>query len=236
MRSSIVKRYAVSIVTVLLAAGWIFLVVDVSPGHKELKAYLVARLTEVKPEQALYSAQAVTPDTPIYILGGSQDSLKLRFETVAELCSKKPCGRVLLASQPGITGYDLTLKRNLTNDEWAAKQLSSLGIRNDRVEFVRFEKGRFGTMSEAKGLADLAASRGYKGIVLVTSQCHTKRTWLTFSRIFNGRRIGMSIFAAKDPKELDSLVFEYLKLSIYKNIILPNYTKTSTSVRLAGRP
>ncbi len=209
----------------LLSALGLFLSVQSVPGHSELKAYLIKQLTEVNTVPDKPQEGPSQSGTVIYVLGGSEKSLKKRLEAAAELYHQGLSNRILLFSEPGITEYDPSLGRNLTNDEWSLKQLAGHRVKRKDVEPVSFKKYVFGTFTEAKGLSEISAVRGYKHVILVTSQCHTKRTWVTFSKMFQNRNIALSIYAANDPYRLRSLLYEYLKLVLYKNIVLPYYTE-----------
>lgn len=223
------------IVLVLCTSAGLFLA-DIIPGRSELKASLAAILTEAPAVKEKAQKEIISSDMVIYVLGGSHKNMEERFKAVAMLCNKGSCSRILLFSEPGITKYDPSLGRNPTNDEWAIKELTGLGVKREILEPVAFKNGLFGTLTEAAGLADIAAQRNYKHVILVTSQYHTKRTWITFSRIFEKQNIALSIYAANDSDRLRSLLYEYVKLVLYKDIILPNFTKrnsttTSNAVR-----
>lgn len=220
-------RFCLSVLVLCTSAGLFW---TVAPGHKELKIYIASQLTQVTFDSEHDEKEPISSDAVIYVLGGTQKSLEEKFKIVAKLCNKNPCRKILLFSAPGITVYDPSLGRNLTNDEWAIKHLIGLGAKRERLEQLSFKKGLFGTLTEAEGLADIATQRNYKRIILVTSQYHTKRTWITFSRIFENRNIALSIYAANDPVRLRSLLYEYLKLVLYKNIVLPYYTEQKPSV------
>ncbi len=206
-------------------AYWSFFSAESIPLHNELKAYLIKQLTRVNTLPDNVHEGPTNSDTVIYVLGGSQKSLKMRLKTAADLYQQGFSNRILLLSEPGITEYDLSLGRNLTNDEWSLKQLAGHSVKRKDIELVSFKKEFFGTLREAKGLSEISALRGYKHVILVTSQYHTKRTWITFARMFKNRNITLSIYAADDPVRLRSLLYEYLKFVLYKNIFLPFYTE-----------
>jgi hypothetical protein len=211
-------------VLILFTVEWLF-ITDIIPGRRELKSSLTAILTEVAAGQRIAQKETISSDAVLYVLGGSQKSLEEKFKAVAGLCSKGSCNRILLFCEPGLMQYDSSLGRNPTTDEWAIKQLTEMGVKREILEPLSFKKGTFGTLTEAKGLADVAAQRNYKHIILVTSQYHTKRTWITFSRMFENHNIALSIYAANDTDKLRSLLYEYLKLLLYKDIVLPYYTE-----------
>ena len=220
------KRIAVAgalTVLVFLSALWLFLAVDSCPGHRALRASLTALLTEISPGTEDSLEEPLSSETVVYVLGGSHKDLEQRFKTAAALCRQGPCGRIVLFSAPGAAEYEPALGRNLTNDEWQIKKLTGLGVPREVLDPVSFKKGIFGTFTEATGLSALAAQRGYKRILLVTSQFHTRRTWITFSKTFAKRNIAISIQAAHDSVTLGELLSEYLKYLIYKDILLPTY-------------
>jgi hypothetical protein len=155
----------------------------------------------------------------VYILGGNQDSLREKFATVSELHFADRAGKILVLSRPGITEYDRQLRRNLTNDEWALQELAKRGIVTQQVELVPLEEEFFGTLTEAGGISRLARERGYRRLILITSRYHTARTWLAFSKYIQDDSM-LAIYAAHDDSSLAGLVAEYIKLLIYKHIVL----------------
>lgn len=209
----------------MLIGGRVVFICCRDPGQKEFKVHLTKQLTRVEPLRQTSHKGSSRSNSVIYVLGGSQKSLKARFETAARLAHQGLSKRILILSEPGITEYDPLLGRNLTNDEWAVKQLTGLGIKKGDIELVTPKKGFFGTLSEARDISEIASKRDYKRLILVTSQYHTKRTSITFSKVFENRNISIAIYAANDPVLLRGLLYEYLKLVLYKNIVLPYYAE-----------
>ncbi len=208
----------------LLIVLAIFLTVESVPGHEEFKDYLIDRLTRSQPLPIIagkYKGKAINI---VYILGGSQNSLINKYQTTAELYHRGLCKKILLLSNPGVTEFDSSLGRNLTNDEWAIKKLVALDVQKADIEPVAVKRGFFGTITEAKGISEIAIKRGYNRIILVTSRYHTARTWITFSKIFEHRNITAYIYAADEHVSLCSLLYEYFKLVLYQSLILPLYT------------
>lgn len=214
--------FVIGFLVCFLAAG-LFLSVAGIPGHKEFKTYLTKQVTRVKPLQNRLHKVSSRSNSVIYVLGGSQDSLISKFGTAAALYHHGLCKKILFLSNPGITEYDPLLGRNLTNDEWAVKRLVAFGVNREDIEPVLFNKGFFGTITEARGVSGIAVKRGYQQVILITSQYHTRRTLITFSKMLQNRNIEISLYAANEPARLQSLLYEYLKLVLYKNIVLPCY-------------
>ncbi len=211
-------------VLAMLSVSCLFLLIENIPGHKELDHFLMKRLIRNQP--AIVASRTLTSrsDNVAYVLGGSQHSLVARFQTIAALYHHGLCDKILILSNPGITEYEPLLDRNLTNDEWAVNKLVTLGVKKVDIEPVPFRKGFWGTLSEAEGVADLAASRDYRHIILITSQYHTARTWLTFSRAMERQNTTLFIYGSNDDIELPGHFIEYLKLLLYRNFVIPLYS------------
>ncbi len=186
------------------------------------------RLTKIEPLTENSYNSTLKSRNILYVLGGTQKSLKKKFKTAAELYNRGLCKKILILSAPGIIEYDPRLGRKLTNDEWAINKLVELGVRKEDIEPVSLEKGFFGTFTEAKGISALVLKRGYKHLILVTSPYHTMRTWVTFSKFLKDRGITLYIYASNtlyiyasnDNIGLHNLLLEYFKLLLYKNFVL----------------
>ena len=99
------------------------------------------RLVKEEHLSANYNDPHSKPNNLIYVLGGNQNSLNHRFKTAANLYHKGATGKILILSRQGITEYDLLLKRNLTNNEWAISKLIELGVEKEDIEAVQIEEG-----------------------------------------------------------------------------------------------
>jgi len=201
--------------TVLLVSG------ERVPGQGVLKRALLARLAAVDPAGDASPAAASREDTLLYVLGGSRRSLEYKFNKAAELYRQNRCATIVLYSEPGITDYDPALKRNLTNDEWAVRSFVERGVPATAVEPTVKGGWYLGTYVEAKKVSTIARNRGYRHLIVVTSSYHAGRTLMTFAKIMEAQGITISIASADEPVALHGLAYEYLKLMIYKYIILP---------------
>lgn len=156
----------------------------------------------------------------IYVLSGSQRSLEDRFKTAADLHHQGMAFKILILSRSGMTEYSPRIGRNLTNDEWATEKLVSLGVPKEDIELVKIKNGFFGTFSEAEGISNIALNRGYKTLILVSSQYHTMRVWESFSEFAKNKKLDLFIYASIDHSSGYSLLEEYLKLKFYKAFLL----------------
>ena len=156
----------------------------------------------------------------IYVLGGTQGSLKFKFNRVATLYHDGICKRILILSRSGITEYSGMLGRNLTNDEWVIQRLNELDIPTNSVELISIESGFFGTFREAKGISRLIKKRGYKNMVLISSPYHTHRVRISFENFLKDYPITVYIQSSDVRATLRQLLVEFIKLKIYQYFLL----------------
>ncbi len=197
----------------LLTALALYLKSDISePFRERAFSVLQARLShaDALPEHTACDA--------LYILGGSQTSLLPKFRLAARLYQDGSCRTILTLSRPGITAYSFELERNLTNDEWTMKQLSQHGVPAADIEALTFEQEAFGTLTEAKGLANVAKQRGYQCLILLTTSHHTARVHLSFSHYLPDQEL--YVLASDKPVYLRFLLVEYCKYLVYKWFLL----------------
>lgn len=173
------------------------------------------------PKQALETESRGATRTAIYVLGGSQKSLRLKYHTVAGLYQKGGAKRLMIASVKGITEYAQDIDRNLTKDEWTVRQLTSQGVKCEDINFIMLKDGFFGTLREAKTLKTICIERGIKKLLLVCSTYHCKRVRSTFSAIFKNTGVKIDIHSADEQVGLRVLFIEYLKLIFYDNVLIP---------------
>ena len=160
----------------------------------------------------------------IYVLGGNQDSLVNRFRKAASLYHKGFSKKILILSRPGITEFSPELGRNLTNNEWAIRELERLNVRKEDIEPVSVQKKEFGTLSEAKDLSDIVRKKGCNRLILVTSDYHTRRVLHTFLKYGSDNSFELYIYGSEDEKNIRVLFSEYMKLFMYDHFAIPGYS------------
>ena len=182
---------------------------------EDASEFLLHRLTHVRkvPESAPTRSDA------LYILGGSPNSLKAKFQTASKLVREGRAARVLVLRQHALMEFSPALGRNLTADEWVIKNLGALGISANDIEFVGFEAGYFGTWSEAEGLSRLVRERRYRRLILVTSALHSRRAWESFSRAIEQPETSVFLYISDEPGCLRDLLLEYVKLLAYRALV-----------------
>lgn len=154
-----------------------------------------------------------------YVLGGTQESLEYKYRAVADLVASGTIRQVWILGRPGITGYSVTLGRNWTNDEWSVHTLRDLGVPQQQIEIIEMEEGFFGTLSEAKQVSGLVASRSVSSIILVAQEFHTRRTLASFKK-YMPAGVKVYISSSEDTQRLYENCIEFVKWKVYETFLL----------------
>lgn len=168
----------------------------------------------------------------IYVLGGNQDSLVHRFRKAASLYHKGFSKKILILSRPGITEFSPELGRNLTNNEWAIRELERFNVRKEDIEPVSVQNKAFGTLSEAKDLSDIVRKKGCNRLILVTSDYHTRRVLHAFLKYGSDNSFELYIYGSEKEKDLIVLLSEYMKLFIYDHFAIPGFRFTDAETTM----
>lgn len=158
--------------------------------------------------------------TLIYVLGGSQESLKWRLPLAASIYHRVPGSRIVFLSVQEITEYSPVLGRNYTHDEWVTHVMMEEKVPATDIEGATIPSGYFGTLGEARWIADLAKRRHAGRLILVTSRYHTRRVLITFSRYLNGRG-EFYIYGSDEKVRFYYLMEEYIKVLFYRYLLIP---------------
>ena len=207
------------IIAIALFFLYSFLKFESFPGHEELKDMILMYLTRTQAVPVPLDASSGS-DNVIYVMGGYQGSLIVRFQTASELYKRGATKKIQILSRPGITEYNPPSMRNLTNDEWAILKLTERGVEKKDVEPISIKKEFFGTLSEAKWISKVAVERRYKGLVVVTSSYHAKRVYESFSRFLEGHNVNLYVYTAQERIGLRGVLDEFFKLMIYRAVLL----------------
>lgn len=212
---------SVLIALLLLAGSLLYVGLEHGSGFSgDVKEFLLKRLVHVEYLPAPSNQRRPISGRAVYLLGGGQVSLEKKFAVASDLYHKRIIAKILFLSRPGITEYSPQIGRNLTNDEWALGKLGDLGIPTEAMEPVEIEMGSFGTLSEAEGIARIAANRGYDELVLVTAPHHTMRAWLSFSEYLKGHHVQLYVYPSDENAGLGELLLENMKSLFYENVLL----------------
>jgi uncharacterized SAM-binding protein YcdF (DUF218 family) len=156
----------------------------------------------------------------IYVLGGSEKSLRCKYQTVAELYKNQAANKVWIISRQGITRFSKELGRNYTNDEWSIDQLKQLGVPKENIETIKIEEGCFGTLSEAKHISKAVQQRGYTSILLISQAYHTQRVYISFKKFLPSEYVSFYIQSSSGGQRLYENILELIKLKVYEVLLL----------------
>ena len=181
-------------------------------GHfrTDLKQFILNELISIDPPPIGAKVDA------IYVLGGSQSSLEFKYKKASDLFHQGISNRIWILSRPGITEFNRSLGRNLTNDEWSVLKLQEFGVPEENIEAIKIEDGFFGTFTEAEGISSLLKSRGYNDIVLISSDYHTKRIKISFDHFLKDQDIKIFTRGSGEKVLLREAIFEFIKLKVYQ--------------------
>jgi len=152
----------------------------------------------------------------IYVLGGDFNALAERFRVAASLLKKGLCDKVSVADMSKWHIYSSVHGKNLSFEQWVIYKLGQYGIGKDRIEFIKMERGFWGTKSEAVSFIRFLSHTSYKEIVLVTSAYHTRRAYLIFRKLIKPQNLPVYIYGSNAKWRLSYLLLEVPKLFIYK--------------------
>ena len=200
-----------------LGGGLLLCLVSVWLHNDGIKEIVLKKLVKVSP---FGNSLANGSGSVIYVLGGASESLKNRFITAADLYKNGLAHKVLIGRDPMMMEYNPRLGRNMTFNEWAIWKLVGLGVEKEDIEPVSIEKRFWGTFSEATSISKIVASRGYSSLILVSSDYHTMRVWLTFAKLLENRNVALYIYTSEDDHHMSTLIAELLKCAIYRVFLL----------------
>jgi len=187
----------------------------------DVREFLMERLDRERPLPSPPEGGPPGPGTTVYILGGSQKSLRHKIRTVGRLYGEGLVRKVLVLHAPGITEYSPALGRNLTNDEWMLRRLESEGVPSADVEWIAAPPSLFGTFGEARAVSRFVRTRGVRRLALVSSRHHLERAWITFSHFLRDDRCELYTYGSAEWAGGSELLAELFKLGFYKYLLLP---------------
>jgi hypothetical protein len=189
--------------------------------YKQFAGFLKSKQVMEKSINTNLSSNDASRGTYIYVLGGNQESLIHRFRKASTLYHHGIPNKILILSRPGITEYSPDLGRNLTNVQWAIRELEKLNVRKGDIEPVFVSIGLLETLNEAIDLLDIAGRKRCERLVLVTSGHHTRRAYDTFSGFQPFEPIDLHVYGASSGFGLRGVITEYIKLVIYDAVVVP---------------
>jgi uncharacterized SAM-binding protein YcdF (DUF218 family) len=190
-----------------------------NPPLHFVKGLMLPSLVDERELPAIPTISEDAGSTLIYVLGGSQESLKSRIRLAATLYHRVSGSRVLFMSVRGITEYNPGLGRNYTHDEWVTHEMTEVKVPATDIEFIAMPAGVFGTLREARHIAALVKRRQNGRLILVTSAYHTRRVLIAFSHYLKGKG-ELYIYGSDETVRFRHLMAEYIKVPFYRYILI----------------
>ncbi|TWU39724.1 YdcF family protein [Novipirellula artificiosorum] len=139
-----------------------------------------------------------------------------RLHAASDLFHMGKVPRLILLDESEPAGYNFVQQRLETRLQRAIAYLEWLGVPAEKVSTVSAKNSMFGSLSEARAVAEQESS--LKSIVVVTSAPHTRRSRLCFQRAFSPQ-IDVQVYSASvasEGAEIDAPIWiEYAKLFVY---------------------
>jgi uncharacterized SAM-binding protein YcdF (DUF218 family) len=102
---------------------------------------------------------------------------------------------IILANDGIFSGWSTKYNRNLYQVEWAEEELVKLGVPRDRIEKLPFYGSA--TIFDALAVKRYLFKSGFKKIIVVTSDYHTRRALWTFRNALKEYTSDITVFPAK---------------------------------------
>lgn len=147
----------------------------------------------------------------LYILGGSVKSMSYHIKTASAIYKTGSADKILY----------FNTKNNKRNKK-TERMLQNAGVSESDIEPLTVKNGVFGTMSEARAIADYMRRNSYKSIILVSSPCHTRRVKFSFTKYLKPAGVSIYIKGSEDKFAAREMILEHIKLKIYM-LILNSY-------------
>lgn len=185
-------------------------------------AAIIALWAAIAPElarQLRVERPIENPDAIIVLAGGAVFRERNRF--AAGIYRDGAAKRIFLTNDGVRGGWNSMEQTNLPYFELAKRELIGAGVAEADIEVL--PQIVEGTRDEAELIASVAATRGLKRMLIVTSAPHTRRALSSFERAAQGK---VEIGIVSPPEEVDrfwwlsrsgwrDVGFEYVKLGYY---------------------
>ncbi len=143
----------------------------------------------------------------ILVLAGSSAYVE-RTNKAAELFKQKIAPKIVLTDDGEKTGWSRIERRNIPYVEMAQRNLIAQDVPAEAVEIIKPIGS--GTIYEARISKEKAARENWKTVLLVTSAYHTRRTFWTFERVFDGANVEFGIVSPSVGEQTPSPYYWWL--------------------------
>jgi uncharacterized SAM-binding protein YcdF (DUF218 family) len=145
----------------------------------------------------------------------------------AELYKAGMAPRIFMAQEETPDGYERLKEKGVSypvNIDLLVMMLEGLGVPDSAI--FTSDRTVHSTYNEALAIRDFIRNKGYRSLILVTTPIHTRRSWLTFNKVFEEDDIRIlvvpSAYSGFDSKDwwqkrayVREVIIEYQKLIYY---------------------
>lgn len=195
----------------LIFAAYLLISAFHAPLLTALGRYLIVKHT---PEKS---------DLIVCLAGGVVD----RGLQTADAYHKGLAPKVFIAREELPDGYDKLAEKGVrfpTNLDLFAGLMNDLGVPKSALIFS--DEVVTSTWDEAQQVKKTVDLQGFKSLMIITSPPHTRRTWLTYKKVFGKDKIRIIILSSqysdfrpedwwKRRRYVREVIFEYQKLILY---------------------
>lgn len=216
LSNKIVRALAVIATVVFVSILW--LKSDCSSTTRlDAKQLLLSKLVSQEPPPITVKVDV------IYIFGGSQTSLKYKYETASELYKRGVTNRIWIFSGDRRTELSPAGGKQSSNEKWAVRTLRNLGVPEGKIEFIKVNEGFYGTYSEARDISQALIKANFNSILLISSPFHTRRIKESFHSFIKDQNVTLYISASEQKVYLRDMFYEYFKLVVYQLLRFTGY-------------
>ncbi len=191
-------------------------VVVCSAGY-ELRYSLLERVARY-----LVVEDKLAPSDAVYLLNGDFNRRPFR---ASELFRNNLVPRIIIARAEDSPSVSLGVTQNTT--DLSIQTLEKLGVPENAIVQLRPAGGVKSTYDEARVLRDYVVPAKVHRIIIVTSEFHSRRSYLVFQKVLSGTGVVFTMSPVRDLKytitnwwrQEDGFIAcqnEYLKLLFYK--------------------
>jgi len=162
-------------------------------------------------------------DLIVCLAGGIVD----RGLETADAYHKGLAPKVFIAREELPDGYDKLIEKGIrfpTSVDLFAGLMNDLGVPKSALIFG--DDAVTSTWDEAQQVKKTVDRQGFKSIMIITSPPHTRRTWLTYKKVFGKDQIRIIVLPSqysdfrpedwwKKRRYIRDVIFEYQKLILY---------------------
>lgn len=128
----------------------------------------------------------------LVVMAGSRSE---RLPAAANLYKKGIAPKILLANDGVFAAWSTEKQRNLFQVEWAELELMQMQVSEKAI--VKLQYSSSGTIYDALWSRTIVLKKGFKSIIIVTSDYHTRRSLWTFKRVYKNYPVKIAVYPVR---------------------------------------